>query len=213
MDIYWYGQACFKLKGKTASAVIDPFSPEAVGLKLPKDLEANVVLQSHDHPDHNNIAIVGGNPMPFYGPGEYEVKGIAVTGVASFHDTTDGSERGKNTIFHVSIDGLNIVHLGDLGQAKLTEQQIALLGQVDILLIPVGGVFTIDASQAVEIIAQLEPKIIIPMHYFVEGLKFELDPVEKFLKQMGAEAVQPVPKLTITKDKLPEETEVVVLSR
>lgn len=213
MDIYWYGQACFKLKGKTASVVIDPFSPEATGLKLPKDLEASVVLQSHEHQDHNNVGAVTGNSMVFYGPGEYEVKGIAVTGIASFHDSTEGSERGKNTIFNVSIDGLNVLHLGDLGQSKLTEEQIANIGQVDILLVPVGGVFTIDSQQALEIISQLEPKIVIPMHYFIEGLKYELEPVEKFLKQMGSEAVAPVAKLSITKDKLPEETEVVVLSK
>lgn len=213
MDIYWYGQACFKLKGKSASVVLDPFTPDYVGLKFPKDLEANVVLQSHEHQDHSNVTSVGGNPMVFTGPGEYEVKGIAVTGISSDHDNSGGSERGRNIIFNVSIDGLNIVHLGDLGQIKLTESQVAEIGQVDILLLPVGGIFTIDSKQAAGIVAQLEPKIVIPMHYFVEGLKFQLDPAENFLKEMGAEGVQSVPKLSITKDKLPEETEIVVLNK
>lgn len=211
MDIYWYGQACFKLKGKSAAAVIDPFSPDAIGLKFPKDLEANVVLQSHDHADHNYVDHVGGNPIVFNGPGEYEIKGIAVTGIASFHDNSEGLERGKNTIFNVTIEGLNIVHLGDLGQTKLTEEQVSTIGQTDILLIPVGGQFTIDSKQAAGIVAQLEPKMVIPMHYFVEGLKFQLDPVDNFLKEMGAEAVVPVAKLTITKEKLPEEMEIVIL--
>lgn len=213
MDIYWYGQACFKIKGKSASVITDPFSSEATGLRIPKDLEADVVLQTHAHPDHNNVEVIGGSPMVFHGPGEYEVKGVALTGVSSDHDNSGGEERGKNTIFNINIDGLNIVHLGDLGQTKLTEEQITAVGQTDILLIPVGGMYTIDANQAAGVVSQLEPKVIIPMHYFVEGLKYQLDPVEKFLKEMGAEAVLPIPKLTITKDKLPEESEVVVLSK
>lgn len=213
MDIYWYGQACFKLKGKTGSVILDPFSPEATGLRLAKDLEANVVLRTHDHPDHNNVSVVNGSQMVFGEPGEYEIKGMPIIGINSDHDSTEGSQKGKNTIFTINVDGLNIVHLGDLGQAKLTETQLTAIGQTDILLIPVGGVYTINSKQAAEIIAQLEPKIVIPMHYFVEGLKIQLDPVDNFLKEMGSEAIQPIPKLVITKEKLPEEMEVVVLSR
>lgn len=210
MDIYWYGQACFKLKGKNATIVIDPFTPE-IGLKLPKDLEGDALLMSHDHPDHNNASIVGGNRMIFYGPGEYEVKGVVMTGVSSSHDANNGAERGANTIFNINIDGLNIVHLGDLGQKKLTEEQLQEIGQTDILMVPVGGVFTINGQEATGLISQLEPKIIIPMHYSLPGLKVELDGVEKFLKEMGAEEVTEVPKLSITKDKLPDEALVVVL--
>ena len=111
------------------------------------------------------------------------------------------------------LDNLNIVHLGDLGQAKLTEEQIAQIGQTDILLIPVGSVYTIDAKAASDIVSQLEPKIIIPMHFKTEGLKFELEPIDNFLKEMGAEGALPQPKLSITKEKLPEEPQVVVLSK
>lgn len=210
MEITWLGQACFKIKGKNAAVLLDPFDPDFTGLKLPKDLTSDVVLVSHDHKDHNNV---GSFPVAFKQPGEYEVGGVVITAVESFHDNSQGSERGKNIIFHLLFDNLNIVHLGDLGQAKLTEEQVAQIGQTDILLIPVGSVYTIDAKAASEIVAQLEPKIIIPMHYKIEGLKFDLEPVDNFLKEMGAEGAAPQPKLSVTKEKLPEEPQVVVLSK
>ncbi|QQG43222.1 MAG: MBL fold metallo-hydrolase [Candidatus Daviesbacteria bacterium] len=212
MDIYWGGQALFKIKGKTATIVIDPFDPE-IGLKLPKDLSADAVLVTHSHHDHNNSAAVLGNPLVFDGPGEYEVKGAIITGISSFHDNENGAQRGLNTIYQLIIDDVNIVHLGDLGQSILSEAQVAQIETADILLIPVGGVYTISGKIASNIVSQLEPKIIIPMHYKVEGLKFELEGVENFLKEMGAENVIPQPKLTITKDKLPDEPQVVVLSK
>ena len=217
MDIYWYGQACFKLKGKNASVVIDPFDPDFTGLKLPKDLSADVVLTTHNHQDHNFVSAVkdpqGSAPMAFSEPGEYEVARVVITGISSFHDNSEGSERGTNTIFHLLFDNLDIVHLGDLGQTKLTEAQIAEIGQTDILLIPVGSVYTINAKQASDIVSQLEPKIIIPMHYKIEGLKFELEGVEGFLKEMGAENLIPQSKLSITKEKLPEEPQVILLAK
>ncbi|MBI2040216.1 MBL fold metallo-hydrolase [Candidatus Microgenomates bacterium] len=216
MDIYWGGQALFRLKGKNATVIIDPLDSEFTGLKLPKDLSADVVLSSHDHGDHNNTGAVsglnGGTPMVFKDPGEYEVKGVVITGISSFHDNSEGSQRGSNTIFHLMFDGLDIVHLGDLGQFKLSEEQVVQIGQTDILFIPVGSVYTIDGNVASDIVSQLEPKIIIPMHYKIEGLKFELEGVEKFLKEMGAEGVMVQPKLSITKERLPEEPMVVVLS-
>ncbi|MBI2019078.1 MBL fold metallo-hydrolase [Candidatus Daviesbacteria bacterium] len=217
MDIYWYGQACFKIKGKNATVVIDPYDPEYTGLKAPKDLQADVVLTSHDHKDHNFGGSVttsaGVKPMIFSQPGEYEIGGAVITGIDSFHDNSQGSERGKNTIFHLFFDGLDIVHLGDLGQSKLTEEQIAQIGETDILLIPVGSIYTLDAKAASEIVSQLEPKIIIPMHYKIEGLKFELEGVEGFLKEMGAEQAVAQQKLSITREKLPEEPQVVVLNK
>lgn len=214
MDILWYGQACFKLKGKNASVIIDPFDPEFTGLKVPKEFEADIVLKTHDHQDHNNVLAVSGTPRIFEGPGEYESKSVVVTGISSFHDDSKGSERGLNTIYNVMIDGLNIVHLGDLGQSSLTEDQVNEIGVVDILLIPVGSIYTIDAKAAASIVAQLEPKIIIPMHYGgIPGLKFPLDPVDKFLKEMGAENTAPIAKLFISKDKLSEEPQVILLAK
>jgi L-ascorbate metabolism protein UlaG (beta-lactamase superfamily) len=217
MDIWWGGQSLFKIKGKHASVVIDPFDSEFTGLKLPKDLVADVVLVSHEHKDHNNSQAAttpgGVFPMSFTRPGEYEIAGAVTTAIDSFHDNKNGEERGRNTIFHLMLDGLNIVHLGDLGQLELTEDQVAKIGAVDILLVPVGSVYTIDAKAAASIVSQLEPRIIIPMHYKIEGLKFELEGVEGFLKEMGAESVVAQPKLSITKDKLPEEPSVVLLSK
>ncbi len=212
MDINWYGQACFKIKGKNASVVIDPFDPEFTGLKSPKDLEADVVLSTHNHGDHNNTGAVSGNPLVITGAGEYEKQGVSINGVSVFHDNSEGSERGVNTVFHILIDGVNIVHLGDLGHI-LTDEQTSQIDACDILMIPVGSVYTIDAEAAAKVVAQLEPRIVIPMHYKIDGLKFELEGVEAFLKEMGAETVSPLPKLSITKDKLPEETMVIVLAK
>jgi len=209
MEISWFGQACFKLKGKNATVIIDPYDPDFTGLKLAKDLPADVVLVTHNHKDHNFTSA----PMVFDKPGEYEVAGVVITGINSFHDNSEGRERGTNVIFHLLFDGLDIVHLGDLGQSKLTERQSAEIGQTDILLVPVGSIYTIDAEAASDIVSQLEPKIIIPMHYKIEGLKFELETVDKFLKEMGAENVVPQAKLSISKDKLPEEPQVVVLNK
>lgn len=211
MDIVWYGQACFKLKGKSASLVIDPYSPEFTGLKAPRGLEADVVAITHNHQDHNFASLVLGEPLIINGPGEYEVKGVSIAGIPTFHDLEKGAQRGKNTVYNIVMDGMNIVHLGDLGQT-LSDEDVADIGSTDILLIPVGGVYTIDAKMASEVVSALEPRIIIPMHYKIEGLKFDLDQLSNFLKEMGTENVVAIPKLIITKDKLPEEPQVVVLS-
>ena len=211
MDINWLGQACFKLKGKQASLVLDPYSNK-IGFRLPK-VEAEVVTVSHDHYDHNAAAEVSGNPFVIDGPGEYEIKGINVVGVSSFHDNKKGQERGKNILYSVRMDGLNIAHLGDLGQDQLSAEQIDSLGNVDILMIPVGAVYTIDASTATKIVASLEPSLIIPMHYQDEDSSVDLEPVQKFLKEMGKEEIEPIKKLTVTKDRLPSETQVVVLEK
>jgi L-ascorbate metabolism protein UlaG (beta-lactamase superfamily) len=213
MDIYWGGQSLFRIKGKNATLVIDPFDPETVGLKLPKDLASDIVLKTHDHPDHNNIKAIPGEPILVSGPGEYDIKGVAITGVYAPHDDKNGAERGKNTAYNLNMEGLNIVHLGDLG-VPLTEEQVQEIGACDILMIPVGGVYTIDAKTATEVVSQLEPRIILPMHYGgLPGFKIPLEPVENFLKEMGVESVEPQPKLTITKDKLPDEPQVVILNK
>jgi L-ascorbate metabolism protein UlaG (beta-lactamase superfamily) len=212
MEIQFLGQASFRLKGRTTSVVTDPFDPEFVGLKLPK-LEADIVTISHDHGDHNNSDSVEGAPFIITGPGEYEIKGTSVVGVKSWHDDKGGADRGANTLYNITIDGINVAHLGDLGQKELTQNQVEQLGTVDILLLPVGSVYTIDASVAAKITAQLEPKVIIPMHYLLDGLKLQLDPVDKFLAEMGQEQTVREPKLTITADRLPEEPKVIVLEK
>lgn len=212
MDIYFYGQACVKLKGKTAQVFIDPYKEEFTGLKLPKDLTADIAISTHNHDDHNNLEAITGDPIKITGPGEYEVKGVSVLGVSTFHDKEEGAQRGRNTVYNVGIDGLNVVHLGDLGHT-LSENVIDEIGATDILFIPVGGIYTIDAKTASDVVTQLEPKIVIPIHYKLSGLKFELDPLENFLKEMGFENLEAQLKLSVTKDKLPEELQVVVLSK
>lgn len=215
VDLSWYGQACFRVKGKAAGVVIDPYDPNFTGLK-PLKLDADIVCVTHDHEDHNNIGAVKAaeddkSPFVISGPGEYEISEVNIVGIDSFHDDKQGAERGKNTIYLITIDEVNIVHLGDLGQKKLTQEQIEQLSVCDILLIPVGGVYTMDAKDAPDIIAQIEPKIIVPMHYKVDGLKFALAPVGGFLKAMGKENVAEVAKLSVSRERLPEEPEVVVL--
>lgn len=214
MEISYLGHSSFKLKGKDVTVVTDPFKPEFVGLKFPK-VEANIVTVSHNHEDHNFTQVVEGAPFIIDFPGEYEVKGVSIFGYPSFHDAKSGAERGGNTIFLIEIDGINICHLGDLG-GKLTDKLFEEISVADILLIPVGGLTTIGPVEAAEVVKQTEPLIVIPMHFKVEQMdesfaKFAT--VEQFLKEMGAENAEKLDKLSITKDKLPEETKVIVLER
>ena len=212
MDITYLGHASFKIRGKAATVVTDPYKGD-IGMKFPK-VEADIVTVSHEHFDHNDPGAVGGEAYVVAGPGEYEVKGVEIVGVASFHDDKNGAERGKNTIYNLKIDNVNICHLGDLGQTSLTDAQLGEIGNVDILLLPVGGFYTIDASVASKIASSLEPKVIIPMHYRDADNKVsELEGVEKFLKEIGKEGVTPVNKFTITAEKLPEEALVVVMEK
>lgn len=208
MEITHLGHACFRLRGKNVALLIDPFSEE-IGLKMTK-VTADAVLTTHQHADHHDLSKVEGYRVLIEGPGEYEVGGAQILGIAAFHDKSKGSERGRVTLYEIKMDGLSLVHLGDLGD-KLTDKQVEDLDDVDILMVPVGGTFTIDPAAAGEVVVQLEPKIVIPMHYFVPGLKYNLLPVENFLKEMGKEGVKPQPKLVISKEKLPEEMEVAVL--
>lgn len=192
----------------------DPYDSD-IGFKMPK-VEADIVTVSHEHKDHSFIKAVKGEPFVISEPGEYEIKGVEILGFSSFHDENGGKKRGENTIFCFKVDDFSIVHLGDLGH-KLTPEQIENLNEVDILLIPVGGVYTIDAATAREAINQLEPKIVIPMHFRTkkhdEKLFKELDGVDVFLKEMGEEKLPPQRKLKIkSRSELPEERKVVVLS-
>jgi L-ascorbate metabolism protein UlaG (beta-lactamase superfamily) len=209
MEITWLGHSCFKLKGKQATVITDPFSP-GIGYTLGK-VSAEIVTISHSHPWHSYIQGVSGEPRVLKGPGEYEAAGVLTVGVHTFHDSEKGAQRGKNTVFVIDVDDVMICHLGDLGH-PLTAEQVAEIDGVDVLLIPVGGVSTIDAVQAAQIVRHLEPKIVIPMHYKTEATKKELEPVDRFLKEMGVKEAVPQPKLLVNKNSLPLTMQVVVLN-
>jgi L-ascorbate metabolism protein UlaG (beta-lactamase superfamily) len=208
MEISWLGHSCFKIRGSQATVITDPYSPD-LGYSLGKP-KARIVTVSHQHPGHAYVEGVGGEPKVLTGPGEYEISGLLIIGIATFHDAEGGSQRGKNTVYLMEIDEVSLCHLGDLGH-MLTAEQIEELGSVDILLVPVGGVSTIDAPVAAEIARRLEPKVVIPMHYKTEALGRELEPVGRFLKEMGVEQVVSQPKLSLNKSNLPVSTQVFLL--
>ena len=211
MEISYLGHSSFRIKGKNMTVVTDPYD-EKTG-KFPKDIEAQILTISHDHFDHNQKDRVKGEPFVINGPGEYEVGGVSVIGVPTFHDAQGGKERGINAVYVIEIDGMRIAHMGDLGH-KLSQEQLEEIGSIDVVMVPVGGVFTIDPKDAVEVVRQVDPWIVIPMHYRIEGDTFgKLATLEDFLKEIGKPDVLPIPKLVISNDKLPEEMQVVVLER
>jgi L-ascorbate metabolism protein UlaG (beta-lactamase superfamily) len=208
MDITWLGHSCFRLKGSHATVITDPYSPE-IGYSMGKT-NARIVTISHQHPGHSYARGVGGEPKIVERPGEYEIGGVLIIGISTFHDKEKGEKRSKNTVYLLEIDEVTVCHLGDLGHV-LTGEQVEAIDDVDVLLLPVGGVATINASTAAEVVRQIEPKIVIPMHYKTPALKMELDPVDKFLKEIGAKQVEPLPKLSVSKSNLPASTQVVLL--
>ena len=188
--------------------ITDPYSPD-LGYSLGKPT-ARIVTVSHQHPGHSYVKGIGGEPRLVVRPGEYEINGVLIIGIATFHDADKGEKRGKNTAYLIEVDEVSICHLGDLGHV-LTAQQVEEIGNVDVLLLPVGGVSTINASMAAEIVRQLEPKVVVPMHYKTPALSRELEPVEGFLKEVGVKQVEPQPKLSLTKSNLPVSTQVFLL--
>jgi L-ascorbate metabolism protein UlaG (beta-lactamase superfamily) len=209
VDITWLGHSCFRIKGSQAVVITDPFPPD-LGYSLGKPT-ADIVTVSHQHPSHAYVQGVGGEPRIVQGPGEYEISGVLIIGVATFHDAEGGKKRGKNTVFLMEVDGISVCHLGDLGHV-LSSEQVEEIGDVDVLLLPVGGASTIGAAMAAEVIRQLEPKAVVPMHYKTPFINRELDPVEKFLKEMGMEQIEPRPKLSLSRTNLPVSTQVFLLS-
>ncbi|MBI4157777.1 MBL fold metallo-hydrolase [Candidatus Woesebacteria bacterium] len=214
MEITYLGHSSFRIKGKETTLVTDPYA-KSIGLKFPST-EADIVTVSHQHDDHNQASLVSGVKKIVEGPGEYEIKGVSLIGLSSFHDDKKGEERGSNTIYVIEMDGLRLAHLGDLGH-PLSDELVAELGDIDILMIPVGGKFTIDSAQAVTVVQAIEPSITIPMHYQVPGLDSktfsELAQVENFLKEVGI-ASEVLPKLSVKREDIsPEVQKIVVLER
>ena len=208
MEITWLGHSCFRIKGKEVTLITDPYDG-SIGYSLGKP-KANIVTSSHPHPGHGFVAGVGGDPRLVHGPGEYEIAGVFIHGVSTFHDNERGEQRGKSTVYLIEIDEITVCHLGDLGHVLSSEQAEEMSG-VEVLLVPVGGLSTIDAATAAEMVRLLQPRIVIPMHFKTEVVPFKLEPVDTFLNEMGLKRASPQPKLSITKTSIPEEMQVVVL--
>lgn len=215
-DIQYLGHACFRLRGRDGIVLCDPYD-RSTGLDLGRPT-AHIVTVTHHHPDHNNIAAVRPVRDRIFvidGPGEYEVSNVLITGVRTYHDAVKGAERGFNTVYVIHLDDVVFCHLGDLGH-ELNQRQIEEIGDIDVLLVPVGGGETIGPEEAASVISQLEPRIVIPMHYETVQLSFDqkLMPLEKFLHELGLKDVEPTDKLSVTPSSLPapgEETRVIVM--
>jgi L-ascorbate metabolism protein UlaG (beta-lactamase superfamily) len=213
MKVKWLGHACFLLTAGDGTRIItDPYKPGAFGLNYkPPAEEADVVTVSHEHEDHNNVADVKGKPEVIRGAGSHKAKGIEFKGVATAHDETSGSQRGSNVVFCFTLDGVRVCHLGDLGH-ELSAGTVAEIGPIDVLFIPVGGNFTIDAGVASGVTDALKPKIVIPMHYRTEhASNFPVSDAEGFRKLRKRARVLNESEIEVKKDSLPTETETVIL--
>jgi len=209
LDINWLGHSCFRIKGKETVLVTDPFDSNT-GYPVNK-IKSDIVTVSHDHQGHSNIGAIEGEFKVIKGPGEYEVKGVFITGIPTFHDKVDGQENGKNVIYVIEMDGITICHMGDIGHL-LSSKLIEDIGNVGILLLPVGGLSTIDSSIASEMVRIMSPRIVIPMHYKTPAISWPLEPLDKFLKKLGINEAVPQQKLTINKSTFTESTQVIVLN-
>lgn len=209
MEISWLGHSCFIIKGGEATVVTDPCHPD-LGYPV-NELKTDIVTISHFHLGHSYIESIAGEPRQVKGPGEYEIRGVFITGIASSHDVEKGKIRGDNTIYTIEMDGISLCHLGDLGH-QLTSAMVEEIGTIDVLFLPVGGVSTIDIHVAVETVKQLTPHIVIPMHYQTPALQKNLMPVGKFLKEMGVPELASISKLAIGQSSMPTSTQVIVLN-
>lgn len=214
MIIKYLGHASFLIKSKGSTIITDPFDEEMVGLKFPKT-ESDIVTISHHHKDHDQIKNIKGTPLIIDWPGEFEKNDIRVFGYNTFHDTEKGAKRGQNVLYKFESEGITVLHCGDLGEVP-DQKIIDEIGDIDILIVPVGGFYTIDAEAAKELCLKIEPSLIIPMHFNHDKLNQktfkELSPVDEFLKKMGAEKKEPLEELKVTKEELiDEESKVIVM--
>ena len=214
MELSWLGHACFRLRGRDVTILTDPYDSDGLGFP-PLAMRANVVTISNDHPHHAGLSSIEGRPKVLNRPGEYEIGGALIWGVRT-STRPDGAASGspeKNTAFIIQLEELTICHLGDLAKSPLSPEELTHIKDADVLLIPVGGNCTINASQAAEVVAQVEPKLIVPMHYATDETRGQvvLDDVERFCKELGATEAAPRPRISITPTGLPTEPTVVLL--
>jgi L-ascorbate metabolism protein UlaG (beta-lactamase superfamily) len=216
MELTWYGLSCFRMTERgMATVVMDPYD-ESIGYGALR-LKADIVCVSHDAPGHNCVDAIKGEKRLITGPGEFEIGGVFITGVATRHGVAAAAAKKKtadrkdaNTLYLIDYNGFSVAHLGDLDYVP-TQQQVENLGAVDVALVPIGGGTGLNASQAAEVISLLEPSIVIPMHFKTPEVSLKLDALSKFLKEMGITAPKPQESLKISRSELPEETHVIVL--
>ena len=212
MEVTYFGLNAVRLRGREATVMIDPYEPK-LGLS-PVRLNVQIVIFTHDDPTHFSLQGLAGEPHVVTGAGEFEIKAVAMTGTQTYHDAKKGAERGKNFVYTVEIDDLRICHLGHLGHALSEDQLDAIGSKIDVLFVPIGGGSHINASQATEIVNQIEPKLVVPISYKLPGLTLlaqNLEGVEQFAKEMGATDLTPQPKLQITVSPSVEETKLLIL--
>jgi len=208
MELFWLGHSCFRLRGRDATVITDPCD-RASGYTLGR-VSADALTVSNSHPNHSAVGAVDGSPHVIDGPGEYEVHGVFVNGVRT-SPPKSADKIVRNTAYLITVDDIRVCHLGDLA-SLLNAEQIELMKDVDVLLVPVGGHCTIGASEAVEVISQVEPRLVVPMHYQTEVSTAELDPLDRFLHEMGIGQADPQPRLNVTRSSLPTEPTVAVLA-
>lgn len=207
MEIYWLGHGCFRLKGRDATVITDPAAP-TTGYKIGK-LQANVVTISRNQPENAYLQAVQGEPKVLNGPGEYEIAGVLISGIRTQREPAGGKNR--NVSFVMDIDDVRICHLGDIAEVPHADDTEALSG-VDVLLLPVGGGSVLNAAKAAETVSMLEPRLVIPMIYQTDAATAQLDPVDKFLKEMGVEAKPAESRINVTKSSVPASTTIALLN-
>lgn len=208
MEITWLGHCCFRIRAKEATVVTDPCD-KSTGYSLGRPT-ADLVTVSIDDPGHNHVSGVAGDPRVVNGPGEFEIAGASVVGVTTYRDKDKGSVAGRNIAYVIELEDLRVCHLGGIGHVP-TSDQVEEIGNVDILMVPVGGGDSLDAPPAAETVSLIEPKLVIPMHFKTDIEKAALNPVERFLKEMGAKTTESHAKIAVTRSSLPDETQILVL--
>jgi len=208
MEITWFGHSCFRMKGKEAVVLIDP-CPPATGYSLGK-AQADMVMISHAHPGHAYLETLQEGYRAIKGPGEYEIKDTYITGIPTFHDDVQGKKLGKNTVYVIEMEGVTLCHLGDLGH-NLSPEVTGELGNINVLFIPIGGHSTIGAALAADLVRNINPGYVVPMHYKTADEKADLELPEKFLKELGLKDLVVQPKVMVTRTNIPAATQVIML--
>lgn len=208
-DFRWYGHNCFRIRAKEAAILTDPVGRNT-GYAMQKQT-ADIVTISHDHPGHNNLDVIKSDHEVISGPGEYEISGVFITGIRTYHDPVSANDRGYNTVYLIETEGMVICHLGDLGHA-LDSSNAEEMAQADILLVPAGGGPIINQEQAVEVVSLLEPKIVIPMQYQTDAGDAGRAPVDEFVSALGADVPEPVDKITLKPSDLTDAMRLVLLN-